>query len=441
MTLMQIQLQIGNEGWAVFNPVDVQDLDLQNGQLICIYDEDGFRYCVLKAYIDERAPRDVILGDRNALQYIGIENDSLVEFEPFTGTVIPVTNAVIEFNTLDTPAQEIFRPENQNKLIQFIEKYYFTPVVELYWPEFNTYLRVTIHGPALNPNQIYQINSALNPTIRLQEQVQSMPFNAILLVDHSGSMNRHDVSLGGINDVIDSLEQSLLYGLDGGSRRWNYQALNKFLNDVKSDTNPENAIQRTSRLNAVLLATLMFFQQKISRGMGEKCSFILYADDAAIVQVNHNAYIDATEFNPDVCEQLISIIKSNTLMAYGKTNISAGLAYCEEIARVFKSINGNPLMILLLTDGKPSPRNLDNPRNVRAHATELKNSLRQAGIPFVMYTIGLGEREAIDQRLLQDIAEECHGEFHFAESSSTLIQWYERLAGSFSQSIQFGGNP
>ena len=187
----------------------------------------------------------------------------------------------------------------------------------------------------------------------------------------------------------------------------------------------------------MLFATILFFQLKISRGFGEKVAFVLYADDAKPISFRDKLFIEASEFNAEICNELTKTIKDSNFMRYGNTNISSGLSCCRDIAIDFKikEKSKNPLMILLLTDGRPYPPSLDNNQRLIDSVYALKKDLSEYQIPFVLYTIGIGDAMREAEPLLIRVAKVGNGEFHNAISVKILIEWYQKLANNFSLEI------
>ncbi len=451
MTLMEVTTQKGNNGLAIFHPKDMEFLDVGESQLVKITDEDSSNFAILKAYISENAYQDTLLVDPNILNNIGIQNGVIVDVEPFKGTVRRAKKAKIEFSTIDTDPRDFFKKKNLMRLRNFLKDYHFLQTTEIFWPEQSATLRISIKEPEIRKNQIFKINS--NCEINLMEEVQTMPFNAILLIDHSRSMTRYDVSIKGVKHILSDLKNRLLKETYL-SRRSALSNLFTRLEESLGRASEKKLIMEggsvkeveksrgASRLDSVLLATLLFFQLKISRGYGEKCVFVIYADDAKSIPLdrgNQKEIIEATEFNPEVCNRLISKIKDHTFMRWGNTNISSAFKHSKEIALDFKKRfeNNNPIMILLLTDGRPHPPEIDNPQKLLDTIFDLKEELEEEEIPFIVYAIGIGDetKERGAETLLTRVAKAGNGEFHYVSDVQKLIEWYQKLATNFSYNI------
>jgi hypothetical protein len=397
-----------------------------------------------------------MLGDPNILQKLGFQEGDIIEIEPFHGNVIPAKNATIEFSTYDSNQDEFFRDQNIKRLEKFLKSYYLTEITELFWPDFNANLRITINHSIPKENEIYHLNEACNVTLR--EQMKSMPFNAILLIDKSKSMTNKDVNLDGVSDVISDLKNTLF---ESGQNR-SFSELYELVEELRTSKSDRKEIIREDRhgnlkkrikvtgarrLDSVLLATLLFFQLKISRGFGEKCAFVIYADEAKPISFkDHNSrseknYIEATEFNTEICNLLVRKIKDSDFMRYGNTNISSAIQYCKNIAHDFKFAenSNNPLMILLLTDGRPHPKEIDNQKRLIETIYSLKDYLKKYDIPFIIYTLGIGRERTMRraESLLTRVAKAGNGEYHYVSNLKKLIEWYQDLADNFAYKIKF----
>ncbi|MGQ4876078.1 MAG: vWA domain-containing protein [Promethearchaeia archaeon] len=448
MTLMEIFLQYGNEGMAIFNPDDLNDIGIKENDLIKIYEESSLDFVVLKAISNNKVQKDTLIADPNILSNLGIEDGFLVEVEPFSGIIKKAKKLTIEFSTIDSDPMEFFQKSSIEHLKDFLSNYYFSITSEIYWPEKNATLRVNIDNPIIGENELCIYSKDCE--IKLMEQVQSMPFNAILLIDKSGSMNRRDVILNGIENVLEDLKNRLI----DVNQNFNTSSFFPELRELFNRLSNKNSLKESyvkdsegnwtvkkskgaSRLDSVIFATLLFFQLKISRGFGEKCAFVIYADEAKPINFGEKFYIEASEFTPQICNNLIKKIRDTSYLRYGNTNISSAIEICKKIALDFRENLGskNPLMILLLTDGSPYPKELDNPKKLLKTISSLKETLDKYQIPFVIYAIGIGEVLNKSEDLLTHVAKEGNGEFHYVSRVDKLIHWYQTLANNFAYKI------
>jgi hypothetical protein len=422
MTLMELQMQSDLNGYVYVNTADLGLIGCKSNDLIKIIDDDTKNFCILRIEGRVDLQNDILLGDANILEPLGFQENSFVEIELYNEPKVIVSEILVEFSTFDFDPKEMYTQETYKDLLNFISHYYLLNQTKLYWPEKSMNLGIYINKPQLNSMQHTVINPNSPPTIKLQEEIQKMAFNAILLIDKSRSMTTKDMKLANVSPVINQLITEFSGSLDSKSpfKKW-LVSLNDY-GDVMS------------RLDSVILATIIYFQQKISRGYGEKCAFILYADEAKAIPINGKEIFEATEFSPTFCEQLyLTIRKDSSFIGYKSTNISGSLDAAKDIILNISKTNQNPIMILLLTDGGPS--NADSPSRVIYTSKILKTELDLAKIPCVMYTIGIGAARA---QLMTDIAKIFNGEYLNVKDVQVLTQWYDRLAKNFSVTIVSG---
>jgi hypothetical protein len=435
MPLVEIAFQIGNDGQIVFNPIDSAELSIASNSLVKVMTEDRSGLAVLRAHVSDRSPRDKALADPNILTGIGINEGDMVELEPFVGMPLAATKVSIEFSMIDREPNEMYLEENKNMLLDFIESYLYMPQTELYWPRMNARLKVQIVEPVLKAGEVAAIYRVQKPIISLREQISNMPFNAIMIIDKSRSMTWHDVKLDGADVKIKELQKILIPEEYDSSR---YSGLHDlFARLLNPDNSPfmNGSARGVSRIDAVMLSMILYFQLKMARGFGEKCAFVIYADDPLAIDFNGKEFIEASEFNAKTCDYLVRAIKDSSIMGYGKTIMSKAILKTIDIARAYQRINNRPLMVLILTDGKPGPMPADSYEKVVQATTKLKETLKEEKIPFLIYTIGIGVESGVDVRTLDKVAKMTNGAFHFAKSVKDLSEWYEKLATNFTQNI------
>ena len=437
MTLMEVELGDQIFGLVLFNPEDMNILDIANGSLIEIKDNRGNR-CILEAYGNEDVEVDTIVADRNILEDLGIQDEDWIEIDPYDGKIGTASDLMIEFKSIDDNPEEFFRSDVQRELQEFIRQYRFLPQMDLLWPDQNASLTIMVKNKGNGSHDYYKISSnGLN--LQLREKTSSMPFNAILLIDKSGSMNYHDVKIDDSGSIIgdlynnfygnldiDEIEYNDLYSVQRNLLEWFKELLEaqkrqEMRIDYKENQSKNKGIRR---IDAIILATILFFRLKISRGLGEKCAFVLYSDEAKPVEFDGRMTIEATEFDASLCENLVRTIKDSKYLRYGQTNMSSSLVKCREIASHLKESNNKPLMVLLLTDGRPHPPETDTEKSVISHLKKLKDFLDEEEIPFVLYTLGIGDSKKKEaSEFLERLAMLGNGEFHYVHEMAQLIKW------------------
>jgi uncharacterized protein YegL len=242
-----------------------------------------------------------------------------------------------------------------------------------------------------------------------------MSFNAVLVLDVSGSMSKEDMVVRGTGTAVEGLRRGLKGGRD----------LETLLDEFDA--------KKVSRIKGAALATLLFLSQKVSRGWGEQLSILSFAGDVDVFEVEYGTsgatpVISCTgEAKSAGLEIIADYVSKRCSKGGGLTFMSGALQQAYEMTNKFEpnSITGksNPNMIVLLTDGQPNKGNglgINPVPIVRKCARDYPNT--------VLYTIGLGEA---DSRLLKRLAEIGRGEFYEASDLGELTKFYDLLARRF----------
>ncbi|MBN1329009.1 MAG: VWA domain-containing protein [Candidatus Heimdallarchaeota archaeon] len=242
-----------------------------------------------------------------------------------------------------------------------------------------------------------------------------MSFNAVLVLDVSGSMSKEDMIVRGTGTAIEGLRRGLKGGRD----------LDSLLDEFDE--------KKVSRIKGAALATLLFLSQKVSRGWGEQLAILSFAGDVDIFEVEYGSsgstpIISCTgEAKSAGLEVIAEYVSKRCSKGGGLTFMSGALQQAYEMTSRFEpnSITGkiNPTMIVLLTDGQPNKGNglgINPVPIVRKCARDYPNT--------VLYTIGLGEA---DNRLLKRLSEIGRGEFYEATDLGELTKFYDLLARRF----------
>ncbi|NHJ46207.1 MAG: VWA domain-containing protein [Asgard group archaeon] len=242
-----------------------------------------------------------------------------------------------------------------------------------------------------------------------------MSFNAVLVLDVSGSMSKEDMVVKGTGTAVEGLRRGLKGGRD----------LESLLDEFDE--------KKVSRIKGAALATLLFLSQKVSRGWGEQLAILSFAGDVDVFEVEYGSggptpVISCTgEAKSAGLEIIADYVSKRCSKGGGLTFMSGALQQAYEMTNQFEpnSITGkgNPNMIVLLTDGQPNKGNglgINPVPIVRKCARDYPNT--------VLYTIGLGEA---DSRLLKRLSEIGRGEFYEAADLGELTKFYDLLARRF----------
>ncbi len=248
-----------------------------------------------------------------------------------------------------------------------------------------------------------------------------MSFNAILLLDVSGSMQKQDLVVRDSTGILEGLKKGLKDSDD----------LNKFLVSVEEGG-------KVSRIHGAALSTLLYLSLKIGRGWGEYVQILTFADNVETLKVsdasgNQTEILQCTgalkEANLNAMAQYVI---SKTDKASGLTAMSVALKKAVEQIDKFptnpKTGKRNPTMIVLLTDGQPNKGDSDAVPEIPVNPIPIvkKEVASKEGV--ALYAIGIGEA---DDKLMEKIAEYGRGEYFKANSFGELWKFYDTLAQRF----------
>ncbi|MBS7250113.1 MAG: hypothetical protein Q6366_016510 [Candidatus Freyarchaeota archaeon] len=251
-----------------------------------------------------------------------------------------------------------------------------------------------------------------------------MTFNAILMIDVSGSMQKQDMRVINADGAVEGLRRGLK----------ETPQLKDFIITME-----EGAM--VSRIKSAALATLLYLSLKIGRGWGENVQVITFADTAEPLRVtdadgNVSTVIKCTGESKDIgLETIANYIIEKCKEGSGLTYISGALKLASELAQGFppnpKTGVPSPVMMVLLSDGMPNKGDPDQGIPVNPIPAIKKFLSGQSN--WVLYCVGLGEA---DIQLMQKMAELGRGEFLKATDFGQLWKWYDTLAQRFAIAVK-----
>ncbi|MHA1336078.1 MAG: hypothetical protein ACTSPW_10035 [Promethearchaeota archaeon] len=414
---------------AIMNPKDCEAFDFVEGDLLELYNKDTEDRIYCRLYINDQVPDYCIALGENLLNNLGIQIDEFIEVSIFDGKINEIFEVTIEFQSEDYNYDVIKFDENfRIRIINFLGNYFFNYRTDLFWPEENAML--TISFPNINNLEPPFILSTYIDKIKMKIKPKGTgtPFNAILIIDCSGSMKRRDIRFMNMENAIDNLIQ--MY--DGETTH--HINLKNFLLDLKPKLVLVPERYMISRINATFVSILLFFSQKISRGLGEKCGIILYSGKALSFKSKENKDIfDSTDFtNIELINELKDKLENPIDLSINQTFFSPVFKHLRAVIEKFSKISKNPILILFLTDGQPEPRKLDPPEKIKKEVEDLIRFSKSINKQIVIFTLGIGQKDQVDAKLLNTIANIGYGEYHFVKTFSELSEWFENLANEFS---------
>jgi uncharacterized protein YegL len=243
-----------------------------------------------------------------------------------------------------------------------------------------------------------------------------MSFNAVLVLDVSGSMSKKDMTVRNISGALEGLKK----GLEESDE------LNAFIEKFQDGT-------KVSRVDAAAMAIMLFMSLKIAKGWGEQIQLLTFSGEVEKFALGDSSVISCVgETKKAGIESIIDHVVQKTEESTGLTFLSGALD------QAYKSIDAfdinptiqkkNPTMCIVLTDGNPNKGNglgVNPIPVVKKHVEEMPE--------VVLYTIGLGEA---DRLMLRKLGEMGRGGSLMADDLETLIDFYDSLAQNFQMTLK-----
>jgi hypothetical protein len=457
LTLLQLS-KTENPQDAIINDEDALSFEISEGDIGEIVNENtkDVIYCII--LIDSKIPHDTIALGQNIIDNLSALENDIVSISKYEKVISTIKELIVElnFDYSHMVIDNTFRLE----LINFLRNYIFNQKMEFNYNDPNsnlTFNLTTIIPDSINEKPPYRLTEFNDEIIfKIRQKYSNRPFNAILCLDCSASMAKKDIYFNQMNSVVEDLIN--IYQGNSDDHRKIIQFFRKIC--PKLIINPQG--YSISRIESIITSLLMFFNQKISRGLGELCSILLYSGNTIQFQskmlskneelnshtiitdktyiggntffdLNMQGFYNANELsNALLINELIqSILKPENLNPKF-TNFSNVFEKLKETITKMNKVNQNPIMILFLTDGKPEPINSDPPNQIEMNVKNLASFARQLGTQIVIYTIGIGHQPQIDESILMNIAKLGYGEYHFAVDLKEISNWFETLANNFS---------
>ena len=248
-----------------------------------------------------------------------------------------------------------------------------------------------------------------------------MSFNAVLVLDVSGSMSKKDMKVKNISGALEGLRK----GLDESAE------LNAFIEKFQDGT-------KVSRVDAAAMAIMLFMSLKIAKGWGEQIQLLTFSGDVEQFTLKDSAVISCVgETKKAGIESIIDHVVKKTEESTGLTFLSGALDRAYKIIDNFDDNPAiqkkNPTMIIVLTDGNPNKGNglgVNPIPIVKDHVVQFPE--------VVLYAIGLGEA---DRLMLRKIGEMGRGGSLMADDLETLIDFYDSLAQNFQMVVKMKKEP
>ena len=408
-------------GKMFLNNEDAKSLGLDVGDLCHFIEEETDESCVARVIIDNDVSSECFAINENMADSIGAAEGFEYLLKKYTENldkqlekvVIGVSDAGTQLN-LDI---ENILLEKKKNIESFLQKKIIQTGLKILYEDAGIILEIDNTVPKLDGGEyaiLQEVEIELYPVIKA-------PFNGILLVDMSKSMEEEDIQ------VDDSIKQALVQLHKMADN--NLPNVELFLSKIETR-------QVIKRIESAILAGILFFAEKVARGAGEKISLIIYSNSAHSIEFNigneTTPWLDISKGGLEDEKEVVAMILAAALLSKinkvksGHTNMGKALLEAKKIIEnihefEMKAIDHiQPTMVILLTDGEfdvhPSP--------IHVMKKEFPSVEK-----IVVHTVGIGND--IDKAVLKRIAELGHGEFLHAQNLTELLEFYSSLARRF----------
>lgn len=407
------------KGYIYMNPDDMTTLGLTTLSVIIFEDAIG-NMGAGQVRKNESVEPETIMVDKYILEGSHIKHGDLVTVRKYAHEIIGLERVefILEPLSPERSGEELISlaEEHIESLKDILDNRIIFSGMEIYWNDVDVIVHINPLRPPLSGDTLGLLSwEAIEYVFSVKGIAER--FNAILLIDTSGSMKHEDLIVRNIATVIENLKD---YGRDD-------PAFQAFLSQFKEGTN-------VSRILGAALAAQLYLHRKIERGFGEKVAVVTFSKNVkelAFRPRDENILVPWVACKGEGAEIGIKVVSRFILeqcqKATGLTNMGAALEKAAEIAMTFPPDNNGkrfPVMILMLTDGIPTTGR--NPVDVVNEKFKDKPNI-------VIYTLGIGQEEEIDDDLLKEIAVLGHGEYSHCDDLGELMDWFDKLAQRFSR--------
>ncbi|NHJ85421.1 MAG: VWA domain-containing protein [Asgard group archaeon] len=417
------------DGRAYMNKRDMERISVDDFDIIQLINEFEDS-CAVQVLENDEVEVDTVAVDNGILDSANISDGDRVKVRKAHIKKEAITRVKFGIEPLEgQPVEECisYILENFDEMTAVIRNRPIYKNLQIDWPDAGCgHVKISFFDsdPDIDGDEVGIIDPSGKEVEVQLVPASEMSFNAVLVLDVSGSMGKEDMIVRGTGTAVEGLRRGLKGGRD----------LDQLLDEFEA--------KKVSRIKGAALATLLFLSQKVSRGWGEQLSILSFAGDVDVFEVEYGSsgstpVIACTgEAKSAGLEIIADYVSKRCSKGGGLTFMSGALQKAYEMTTKFEpnSITGkiNPSMIVLLTDGQPNKGNglgINPVPVVRKCARDYPNT--------VLYTIGLGEA---DSRLLKRLSEIGRGEFYEANDLGELTKFYDLLARRFMIALKTEAN-
>ncbi|KKN11205.1 hypothetical protein LCGC14_1028880 [marine sediment metagenome] len=395
---LEIEPQPNLMGFVLVSPRTQHTLSIQRDDIIAFEDELTGAMGAGKVDISESLQDNTIVIDSEILEASGIGSFEVIVSKN-QRTIIPLQSISLGISPISGENMwEIISTarENVDSLKDWISNYIIFKGIKLRWSAVNIACSILNTVPDLTGDIFARVTK--NTTLSLTP-TGLIPFNAILIIDISRSMMARDVRVTNIAPAIEGIKAAM-----------ESREIQDFLKHFK------DGIFIPRRISAAF-AAILFLSEKVGRGFGEKVSIIRFADEAQVLPFGDNFFMDSASGKKGILEEAALMIVDRIGNTYGQaTNMHLAMDSAYQILNEFEKMNpGQPSMVILLTDGEPTQKEL--------FFQSIKRFSENPNV--VVYILGLGNP---NDDLMARAAGLCGGEYFKPNDAGELLIWYSKRA-------------
>ncbi|MFP4001217.1 MAG: vWA domain-containing protein [Thermoplasmata archaeon] len=403
--MIELEVHEGDTGYFTISERTASELDVKEGDILLAKNPINEKTAAGEAKIEKSHDEEIIGMDRTLFESIGLDQGFEIKVDAYRGEVkrvIEVEFGVENIGKSDRDPLTVVK-ENEGEFIDFIEGKICTKHSEVLWEAKDLLVSIKETYPELETDEVTDLSDVEEFSYSWGGS-ELKSFDGILLIDLSGSMETRDLAIKEFDWLIERIDRSVAGNFT-----------TDFLRNLKDET-------KVKRSQGATLCGLIYFVQKIGRGVGDKISVIPFSDEASVIEFNDEEYFSADVTDTESAAE--NIIEEIKYYPRGRTNISDGF---EEAIEMIKNFEHDKMkMIVLLTDGKPQPESIDDSESV----LDVVESRLEPRRDVIINTIGLGDQ--VDHHLLEKIATKTGGEYTHVKSLQGLTEAYSRYATNIS---------
>ena len=262
------------DGRAYMNKRDMDRIGVDDFDIIQLINEFEDS-CAVQLLENDEVEVDTVAVDNGILDSANISDGDRVKVRKAHLKKEPITRVKFGIEPLEgQPVEECisFILENIDEMTSVLRNRPIYRNLQVDWPDAGCgHVKISFleSDPEIEGDEVGIIDPS-GKEIEVQlVPASEMSFNAVLVLDVSGSMGKDDMVVKGTGTAVEGLRRGLKGGRD----------LDSLLDEFDQ--------KKVSRIKGAALATLLFLSQKVSRGWGEQLSIISFAGDVDVFEVEY----------------------------------------------------------------------------------------------------------------------------------------------------------